>query len=189
MRKRVAVSAITVVIIALTVSAWLVNNQINNLQTQIAELQSKNNALESQINDLQNQISSLENQNSELIKQFGDLTKQLALERHLNVEIVSLWHRDYWSAFGGLLVEYPFNVTIRNNDVMTVSGLNLNVRTFSGLKDESIYPSSIEINMLRSGEERVIQGGVVVSINAPSNLTYVATLKAGEVVLDEFMLP
>ncbi|MEM2108372.1 MAG: hypothetical protein QXL10_03710, partial [Candidatus Bathyarchaeia archaeon] len=137
----------------------------------------------------QNQIAILEKQNSDIIKQMGDLTKQLALHRHLRIEIVSLWHSSVWSAYGGLLVSYPFNVTVRNNDLITVSGLTLTVQAFSGLKDETQVPGLRKIDLLQAGEERVVSGEVVVYISAPWNLTYVATLKAGDIVIDTFTSP
>jgi hypothetical protein len=180
---------VVAVAVLLAVSGWLAYAQLSSLQVQIKDLQDQNSELESQISDLQKQTSILESQHDELVRQTGDLTKQLALERRLRVEIVDLWHRGHWSAYGGLLVSYPFNVTIRNNDVITMSGLSLNVRTYSGLKDVTMVFNSIEINTLVAGEERVVQGHAVVSISAPINLTYVATLKAGEVILDEFTLP
>ena len=189
MNKILVSSLAVVLIIAFTVSGFLIYNEFSSLQTEINDLQIQNGELERQKSDLQNQTTVLEQQNSDIIKQMGDLTKQLALQRHLRVEIVSLWHSYGWYAYGGLLVSYPFNVTVRNNDLITVSGLTLIVQTFSGLKDETQVLGLIKIDALQAGEERVVSGGVVVYIGAPSNLTYVATLKAGDVVIDTLTLP
>jgi len=188
MNRKIALGAAVAAVALLTLSAWLVYAQFSSLQAQIADLQAQNIQLEGQLGEVQNQTGSLESQNSELVRQLGDLTKQLALERHLSVEIKSLWHRDYWSAFGGLLVDYPFNVTVRNNDVITLSGVTLTVKTYSGIQEIG-WTHSSEIDLLLAGEERVVSGSAVVPITAPSNLTYVATLKAADVVLDEFTLP
>jgi hypothetical protein len=188
MNKRLFSSIAAVLIIALIASGLLINNEFSSLQTEIKDLQIQSEELEKQKNDLQNQTNVLGQQNNDMIKQLGDLTKQLALERHLRIEIVSLWHNDNWFAYGGLLVGYPFNATIRNNDIVTVSGLTLTVQTFSGLKDESQIYGLSKIDSLQAGEERVVSGEAVVYIGAPSNLTYVATLKAGDIVLDTFTL-
>jgi hypothetical protein len=188
MNKRLFSSITVVLIISLSASGFIIYNEFRSLQTEIKDLQNQSEELEKQKSDLQNQTSVLGQQNNDMIKQMGDLTKQLALERHLSVKIVSLWHRDYWGAYGGLLVDYPFNVTIRNNDIVTVSGLTLTVQTFSGLKDETKMNGLIKIDSLQAGEERTVSGAVVVYIGAPSNLTYVATLKAGDVILDTFPL-
>ena len=186
MNMRLVSSIAIVLIIALTLSAFLVFNEFSSLQTEIDDLQIQKVELEKQKSDLQNQIIVLENKNNDVINQMGDLTKQLALQRHLRIEIVSLWHQDYWFAYGGLLVGYPFNVTIRNNDTVTFSGLTLAVQTFSGLKDETKMNGLIKIDSLQAGEERIVSGEAVVYIGAPSNLTYVATLKSGDVVVDTF---
>ncbi len=188
MSKRITLLLASIVIIALAVTAWFVQAQFGGLQIQVSELEAENSDLQDQIMNLQNQTTALGSQNGKLVNQLGDLTKQLALERSLRIRILSVSPRAYWNSYGGLLVSYPFNVTVRNNDVITVSGLTLTVNTFSGLQQIG-WTSVSDVNVLRAGEERVIQGEAVVPLNHPSNLTYVATLNSGNVVLDEFTLP
>jgi hypothetical protein len=188
MNKRLISSIAVVLIIALTVSGFLLFNEFNNFQSEINELKIEIEELEKQKSDLENQTTVMDQQKQEMINQMGDLTKQLALERHLRVEIVSFWHNDYWFAYGGLLVGYPFNASIQNNDVVPFSGLTLTVQAFYGLKDETKINGWIKIDLLQVGEERVVSGEVVVYIGAPSNLTYLATLKAGDTILDTFTL-
>jgi hypothetical protein len=189
MRKSVVLILSALVIVLLIVSAWLLHTQFSSYQTQIADLQSQNIELENQISQLQNQTSSLESQNSKLVIQLGDLTKQLALERHLKVDIVSLSPGYGWSYLGGVHVVVGANVTVRNNDVVTVSGLELSLMTYYGLTPvgESL-PSRVDL--LNAGEERVVGGTVIMPLDSFSlNLTYVATLKSADVVLDTFTLP
>jgi hypothetical protein len=188
MNKRLFSSITVVLIISLSASGFIIYNEFSSLQTEIKDLKIQSEELEKQKSDLQNQTSVLGQQNNDMMKQMGDLTKQLALERHIQIEITTFWHNDYWFAFGGLLVDYPFNATIRNNDIVTVGGLSLTVQAFSGLKDETKIVGFAKIDLLHSGEEQVVSGEVVVYIGAPSNLTYVATLKAGDVILDTFTL-
>ena len=189
MRKSVVLILSTLVIVLLIVSAWLLHTQFSSYQTQITDLQSQNSELESQIGLLQNQTSSFESQNSKLAIQLGDLTKQLALERHLKVDILSLSNLSGWYPIGGMTVSVGCLVTVRNNDVVTLSGLEMSVMAYYGLKlvGEG-FPSKVDL--LNAGEERVVSGGVLMPINSFSlNLTYVATLKSADVVLDTFTLP
>jgi hypothetical protein len=187
MKKSIALGLFAVVIVLVILSAWLVNTQFNSYQKQITDLQSQNSELESQIGQLQNQTSSLENQNSKLAIQLDDLTKQLALERHLKIEIVSLIQEGF-GIYGGTatLGTYPFAITVRNNDVLTVSGLSLIVQGYFGLQKLGETPLPYQVNLLNAGEEQVVSGYVELSINTYKNLTYVAVLKSGDVVLDEF---
>ena len=188
MNTRLVLRGAVALIIILTVSGFLIFNEFSSLQAEINSLQIQNRELEKEKSELQNQRTDAENQYNDIIQRMGYLTKQLALERHLKIEIKTFWHNEYWFAYGGLLVGYPFNATIRNNDVVTVGGLSLTVQAFSGLKDETKIAGVGKIDLLHSGEEQVVSGEVVVYIAAPSNLTYLATLRAGEVVIDTFTL-
>jgi outer membrane murein-binding lipoprotein Lpp len=187
MKKSIALGLFAVVIVLVILSAWLVNNQFNTYQTQITDLQSQNSELESQIGQLQNQTNSLENQNSQMMIQLGDLTKQLALERHLKIEIVSFLQEGYGIYGGtGTLGTYYFAVTVRNNDVVTVSGLALTVQGYFGLEKLGETYLPYEVNLLNVGEEQVVNGYVDLSHYTYKNFTYVAILKSADVVLDEF---
>jgi hypothetical protein len=69
-----------------------------------------------------------------------------------------------------------------------MSGLELTVETFSG--DRSVgWIFSWKIDLLRVGEEREIRGETIVPHAYLSDLTYISTLRSGDVVLDEFKLP
>jgi len=192
MKKSIALSVLAVVIGLLILSAWLantVNTQYISYQTQISDLQTHVSELESQIGQLQNQTGSLESNYSRLVIQLGDLTKQLAIERHLKVDIVSMSHDLGWSPIGGMTVSVGWYVTVRNNDVVTLSGLDLIVKTYYGLTPVGLgFP--YKVDLLNAGEERVVRGDVLMPLNSfSSNLTYVATLIAADVVLDTFTLP
>ena len=196
-KPALALSMIIIAVATLVIVAWFVPYQF--IQHQLTVLQIENNSLQAQIDDLYDkkrnlyfEVKDFESQNDELVKQLGDLTKQLALERALRVEIMKLSHEDHWTDYGPYLgvqrARNVFNVTVRNNDVATMSGLRLTVETFSG--DRSVGGIfSWKIGRPQVGEEREIKGETIVPNDFLSDLKYVATLKSGEVVLDEFKLP
>jgi len=191
MKKSTALSVLGVAVVLLVFSAWLantVNTQYISYQKQITDLQRQVNELETQIGQPENQTSSLESQNSKLVIQLGDLTKQLALERYSHVDIVSMAPDFGWSPIVGMTVAVGAEVTVRNNDVVTVSGLELSVMTYYGLKPVGeCFPSKVDL--LNAGEERVVRGTVFMPLNSfSSDLTYVVTLKLADVVLDTFTL-
>jgi len=207
MKKGIVLGAFAGVFVLLIFSAWLLNAQFVNFQTRINSLvnvvnnlQGQINALNRQIGELESQISSLESQNSMLqnqtdsleisnnllVNQLGNLTEQLALARPIQVEIVSLTHFGYSNVVLDY-VGFSVNVTMRNNDVVTVSGLTLTVDGYSGNEriGSTDYPS--EINLLNPGEERLVRNQVAVRLSPLAmNMTYFATLKSGDVVLDKF---
>ena len=192
MKKALALSAILVAIVALAAVAGFFQSQFTALQNQISNLRAENRDLQDQERRLLFQTGDFESQNDELVKQLGDLTKQLALERPLDVKIVAFSHEDQWSDYGpffGVPRSYNrFNVTIWNNDVVALSGLMLTVETFSGDQGEG-WVFSNRTDMLRAGEAREIKGEAVVPTYALEDLSFVATLKSGDVVLDEFRMP
>ncbi len=88
-----------------------------------------------------------------------------------------------------MLVYYEWEVTVRNNDVVTVSGLDLSVKAYSGLVEYgSAFNFPYDVGLLNAGEEKVVSGMVIMNIHALTNLTYVAALRAADVVLDTFTL-
>jgi septal ring factor EnvC (AmiA/AmiB activator) len=76
--KRKALAFILLVIFAISAAAWLVYNQVSELQNQISELKAQNR-------DLQDQNTELQNQTSELKQQLNYLQNQTY--RGLDVEI------------------------------------------------------------------------------------------------------
>ena len=196
-KPALALSMIIIAVATLVIVAWFVQYQF--IQHQLTVLQNENSSLQAQNNDLQDKNRNLrfetkdsESQNDELVKQLGDLTKQLALERALRVEIVKLSHEDHWTDYGPYLgvqrARNVFNVTVRNNDVATMSGLRLTVEMFSGGRSVGgVF--SWKIDLLRVGEEREITGETIVPNDFLSDLTFIATLRSGDVVLDELKLP
>ena len=188
------------VIVLLIFSAWRLNaqftglqTQVTSLQTEIASLEAQNNELRKQISKFENETDSFESQNDELVGYVGKFTEQLALARPIQVEIVSLVRASSGNSFGGLLQGYSFNLTIRNNDVVTVSGIVLTLNVYFGDKLVGYIPyinKCLEIDLLIPGEERVISFVYVVSLEfvgawRAKPLTYVTTLESGEVILDQ----
>jgi hypothetical protein len=56
MNKKIAASAVIIVIVAASIAAWLVNNQISELQSQNSDLQKQLNELQEQLRNLKNSI-------------------------------------------------------------------------------------------------------------------------------------
>ena len=131
----ITAAAVTIVIVAWFVQFQLIQHQLTVLQIENSSLQVQNRDLHDKNRDLYFESKDVESQNDELVEQLGDLTKQLALKRAIHVEIVKLLHEDHWTDYGPYLgvprARNVFNVTVRNNDVATMSGLRLTVETFS----------------------------------------------------------
>jgi len=192
-KKRIlAIGATVVVALLIAISVWFVQRQFVLLQNANSNLRVQINNLQDENRDFYFEAKSLENQNEELEEQLGDLTKQLALERDLNVEITTFSSEDRWSDYGPWLgvprARNVFNVSVRNNDVVMIGGLKLIVEIFSDNKVVGLT-FSWKIDLLNVGEERENNGETIVPIDFLSDLTYVITLKSGEIVLDEFRLP
>ncbi len=193
-RKKL-LAMVLALLVVVGVAVWLVQNQLGVVQARADELATLNGFLEGENHDLQDakrtllfNASSLESQNEELLKQLGDLTGQLALERVLNVKIVSLVHDAVWSDYGSFLgrsrARMAFNVTVRNDDVVALGGLELTVRTFSGSREVGwIFHN--DVDSLMPGETRIIQGESITPADSMADLSLLATLKSSDVIVDE----
>ena len=193
-KKILVLSAILVVTAIVAIAILFVQQQFNIMQNANSSLQAENNNLQDENRNLRFEKSALENQNDELVKQIGDLTKQLAITRPHRIEISTLSPEDHWSDYGSVLgvprARNVFNVTVRNNDVVAVSGLELTVETLSGNPGGvGSWVFQNRIDLLRVGEERVIVGESIVPIDSLKDLVFVATIKSGDTIVDEFRLP
>jgi len=163
---------------------FTIQNSNDNLQNEVRNLQDKNREFYNEIRTLKYHISELE-------EELCNLTKQLALERPLQVEINKFSPEDHWSDYGSLFgvsrARNIYNVTIQNNDVLTISGLELIVKTFSGNNAVGLTFSK-DIDLLHAAEEREIEGESIIPIYNLKDLTYVVTLKLSDIVLDEYKL-
>ena len=198
MKKRALALGVVIIAVEVSVAIWLAQYQ-SYIMHDNRELQLLNSYFEGENRDLQDEkrcllfeTMDLESQNEELLKQLRDLTEQLALERALRVEIVALSHEDQWSDYGPFLgvqrARNVYNVTIRNNDVVALSGLELSVSTLSGERAVG-WTFSNRSDMLLPGEERIIKGESVTPVYAMTVLSFDAVLKSGDVVVDELRLP
>ncbi len=107
-----------------------------------------------------------------------------------DVEITAFSAQAYWNPVGGVLVGYPFNVTIQNIGVNDVSGVTLMVIMLIGDSDLGRY--SKHLDTLISGEMRVMRGEITKVLSQGVNPDWticVATLMLGDTVLDERKLP
>jgi uncharacterized coiled-coil protein SlyX len=188
--KRKALAVVLIAIIALAFASWFIYNQISALQNQISELQERNSTLEVQISEIQDQLNETQNKISEQQENLRGITYELALQRPLNVLITKFNWTGGWYAFGGMTVSYPVNVTVRNNDVVNLSGLTLSVRllikgTLNEVKDSSGFP--IQIDELKAGESQEILCTILATLWSFSTDSAVCAVRLSvrDVVLDE----
>jgi hypothetical protein len=179
MNKKITASIILIVIVVASVAAWLVNNQISELQIQNS--------------DLQNQVNELQDQNKELQEQ---LTAQ-------KVMITTFFITGH-SNPGGIMWNTDFIVRIQNNGTRDVHGLYLTFNVISnytverGLYMFQPYVGGIkmgehyEIDTLKRGETQEIQGTIFNNMDDSMKLSgssFVVTLKLNNYVVDTFTIP
>jgi TolA-binding protein len=184
MNKKIAASAVIIVIVAASVAAWFVNNQIS-------ELQSQNSKVQDQLSELQNQLNELQLQNREQQDRLNDFTYELAKARHLRVEVTAFQWISSFDPIGGLWLGHPVNVTVENNDVVPLMGLRLRVTLANENTGAKIGASGsgITIERLDAGERQsfYVNGmeGPWTSLNSSlEDAVCVVTLTVGDIVLD-----
>jgi len=187
--QRLALSVIIIVTLATSLVAWLFWQDLDTKQKEVDILHYENGELQDDKRSLLFEAESLRNQNSELAKQLKNLTEQLALARTLHIEIVDFMP-DGWSNYGPYLgverYRNVFNVTVQNNDVVMVSGLKLSVEMFSGARSVG-GTFSWKVDLFKAGEKRSIEGELIVPTYTMNNLSYVITLKSGNIAVDELL--
>jgi TolA-binding protein len=187
--ERTIFAIATVTAVSLLVAALFVHIQISELQNQIGELQVQNTTLETQLSEIQDQLSESQKQISEQQNDLRDITHELALKRQLGVLIIKFKWVGGFNPIGGLTMSYSVNVTVRNIDVIAVSGLTLTVRLFykGTLVEVDSYPFSSQIDNLKAGESREITGDILAALGSFStdSAVCVVRLTMRDVVLDE----
>jgi hypothetical protein len=160
--KRKTLAIVLITLIALAIITWLVQNQTNPVKTNVVK-----------------------------------------------IETFSL--TGIWENIGGLSMTVPFNLTLHNTGINNVSGLNLSVAIFVNdtSKIEAVVLTSSEERLdpdnftLLAGEVQEVEGWIGTTLyalelagaknisigGANSGWSYVATVKLGDEVLDEFRLP
>lgn len=185
MKRRILVIA-PVTVVALLVAIIFVYSQIGKLQNQIGAIEAQNSEMQDQLSELQNQLSELQLQNLEQQDRLNDFTYELAKARHLKVEISAFQWMDGFHPVGGLLIGHPVDITVRNNDVVPLSGLRLRVSlSLENTGAELGYVGGAMIGRLNAGESRVIRGEPWASLSTTlSDGVCVVTLAVGDIVLD-----
>ena len=185
MNKKIAASAVIIVIVATSVAAWFVNNQIS-------ELQSQNSKVQDQLSELQNQLNDLQLQNREQQDSLHDFTYELAKARHLRVEVTAFQWISSFDPIGGLWLGHPVNVTVENNDAVPLMGLRLRVTLANENTGAKIGASGsgITIDGLDAGERQsfYVNGmeGPWTSLNSSlEDAVCVVTLTVGDIILEK----
>jgi TolA-binding protein len=177
MNKKITASAVIIVIFATSIAAWLVNNQIS-------ELQSQNSDLQNQISELQDQINELQDQNSELQNQLDELENINAAN---DVKIAAFeWIGDYYST-GQVNLFQNYKVTIQNMGDNNASGLYISVKLLSTGTKATIEEHAGQINTISAGQIMEISDSFSVGYVGSYMPTAVGevTLTVGDVLLDQ----
>lgn len=185
-RKGKALAFVLIFVLAFSASAWLVYNQISELQNQINELQEQNEELQKQNNELQDQNRDLQHQISELQNQLIELENMINITRDVKITNFE-WIGGYHS-LGQVNLFQNFKVTIKNMGNNTVSGLTLSVKLLSVGTNAKIAEYTTQINITRAGQIVEISGDV--SVGAIGSYAHTAvgviTLTFGDVLLDQW---
>lgn len=184
--KRTALAILLITIVTLSAAAWIIHNQISELQNQIGELQAQNSELKDQSIDLQDQIRDLELENREKQDRLADFTHELAKTRHLYVKLTAF----QWGSSGpivGLLIQYQARITVQNNDVIPVSGLTLTLNAVHKDKGTQIGEAGVtRIGRLNAGETYEISGWFYAMVGTSfEDVVFYVTLSIGDIVLEE----
>lgn len=184
MNKQIIGAVAVVILIVAAISVW----QITSLQTQIANSQAQNNDLKSQNGELQNQTTWLQDQNKELQDQISKLEQPGGNYNH-PVKIIAFEWLGGWFPMGGVTLYNPVNVTIRNDEIVTVSGLSMDVKLIDKYSGNQIGTSggTNQIDPLQPGEVRTVGVGAYTSVGTSlDNAACVVSLKSGSTLLDEW---
>ena len=178
MNKKIAAGAVIILIVTVSIATWLVNNQISELQSQNKDLQDK-------VDELQDQNRDLQDENDELHEQLDLLQKRVDFSPE--VVITEFSSLGGWRNPVGVTLEEVFNVTIENTGISDIDGLTLEIKRLN--LEEDPYNITKRLDILHAGETTEIQDSIITGIDHYAaeflNRSFVATLKLGEVVLDE----
>jgi hypothetical protein len=195
MNKKIAASAVIIVIVAASIVAWLVH-------TQISELQSQNS-------DLQKQVNELQDQNRALQEQLRNLENSIEGVRILAFE----WTSGWGPGAGGLRWIRAFNITLQNLEDRAVEGLSVNVKLFvndaevvwseTGLYGPGIigytaeYPHGFD-GKIKASETREIRGNFISGLDVLEEAhvwdqggqkAFSVRVTMNGTILDELLLP
>jgi hypothetical protein len=124
-----------------------------------------------------NHISELQEQLNELQKPIDDARKVMITEFSSPT--------GWWNPVG-VAIAVNFNVTILNTGINDVEGIVLEIKTLNF--DEDTLTRTRAIGMLHAGETTIIQDTITIGMQSYLdeyyNSSFVATLKLGNIVLD-----
>jgi hypothetical protein len=177
--KRKVLAIVLIVIIALALASWFVNNQFSSLQKQNSELQARNSELENQNGILENQTIWLQDQNQQLQEHLGNYSSPVKI-------IAFKWQGGYFPV-GGLAVPNTASVTIKNYAPVNICGLTLSARLVKNYSGAEISSGDANIDPLGAGELRHINVNVFTTFgNILTHVDCVVTLMSGNTVLDNW---
>lgn len=184
-----------VIIVVLCTVVWFSLNQVNELQNQNRALQEQNGALQDQNRELQDKNKELQDQNSYL--------QSNAIPTKIKISNFSTNGVDSW---GGVSWSTKFIVKIENNETKNVDGVTLtfNILSSYNIKREIIFfgsngvyvgeikvGESYAVGILKQGETKEINGEIENNFADDAKLSgshFIATLKLGDIILDEAII-
>lgn len=179
-----AVAFALIIIIAASAFAWLVYNNISELQTQINELKAQNKEQQEQNSDLQDENNELQEQNKGLQEQLNELQKKIDNAAKV---MITEFSSGGWFNPVGVAMSADFNVTVSNTGIDDVEGLTLEIKRLNF--DEDPYNITRKLDILHAGETTEIRDFIIISMDLYFDSFYhssfVATLKLGGLVLHE----
>ena len=187
MKRKLLVIVTVFVVVLFVIASLFVYFQINTLQNQADSLETQNEEVQNQLNEVNNQLGELELQNREQQDRLCDFTYELAKARYLKVEISEFQWIGGFNPVGGLLLGYPVNITVQNNDVVPLIGLKLRVSLIRERTGTEIgSPGGATLERLNAGESSVIRCEPWVPLNTNlNNSVCMVALKIGDIILDE----
>jgi hypothetical protein len=185
--KRTILVIVLITVISLSAATWFVQNQIGEFQTQLSGLRTQNSELQDQNNVLQTQVSELQLQNREQQDRLTDFTSELAKARHLHIDITAFKWIGGFNPMVCVTLSHPVNVTVKNDDVIPVSGLTLTVSLVHKNTGAQIGGSGVtRIGRLNAGETYELSGWATTTIGTSLNdALCMVTLESGGIVLDK----
>ena len=178
MNKLVAV--LIIVIILLGSVCGVLFYQISNMQNQISNLENQTSVLEGQIGEYQNQTGQLENQINELEAQNLELENTLEKVSNASLVQITAFTVTGFRPMVNVVIESDAFVTVQNFGNTTVEGLTVTFESASYMIN-----FSVGVGRLEAGEAKNVSKDILWALNDGPSFHFVATLKLGDVILDE----
>ena len=186
MSKKNIYSIVLIVVVALTLSAWIIidsQNTVASLQVRNNGLKSQTTAYKNQTTDLQNQVSQLQAQTNYLQTQINDF--QGLLQNQTKIVKIVDFSLNLSEARGLLPSTIGLQVTFKNLGISDVENITMVVRMFND--GSEVDKETLTLNALHVEEEQSMNV-TLFTPSYPGGAVYMISLMTGDLVLDEITL-